>query len=79
VELSSADIFRTSWEEGFFRCGRPHFWCKKHRVFWNLWCVRTDKRVEPFADKGGGGHSRFCAYVFYGRLLKAATCVRATA
>jgi len=25
------------------------FWCKKHRIFWNLWRVRTDKgRRGPF-------------------------------
>jgi len=35
--------------EGFFRCGRPHFLVQKHRIFRNLWCVRTD-------NTGGGGH-----------------------
>jgi len=29
--------------EGFFRCRRPTFWCKNHRDFRSLWCVRTDK------------------------------------
>jgi len=33
------------------------FGVKKLRIFQNLWCVRTDKRVEPewtFFDQGGG-------------------------
>jgi len=40
-------------------------WCKKLRIFRSLWCVRTDKGVEPvpiFADKRGRrvNISRFC-------------------
>jgi len=34
------------------------FDAKYLRIFRNLWCVRTDKGVEPvrtFAEKGGGG------------------------
>jgi len=33
------------------------FWCKKLRIFRNLWCVRTVKGVEPvrtFFGQGGG-------------------------
>jgi len=49
------------------------FWCKKHAIFQILWCVRTDKGVEPvriFCGQGGGvTFSRFCANVFYGRPL----------
>jgi len=32
---------------GFFRSGRPHFFVQILRIFRNLWCVRTDKGVEP--------------------------------
>jgi len=55
----------------FFRCGRPHFLVKKHRIFWNLWCVRADKRgLSQFIMRTGGGQfSRFCADVLYGRPL----------
>jgi len=38
------------------------FWCKKLRIFRNLWCVRMNK-------EGRGHFSRFCADVFDGRLL----------
>jgi len=48
--LSSADILRT---RGFLT-----FWRKKLWIFRNLWCVRTDKEVEPvrtFFGQGGRG------------------------
>jgi len=60
--LSSADIFDIFQTRGFFRCGRPHLWCKKRRIFWKLCCVRTDKGE-------GVNFSRFCADVIYGRPL----------
>jgi len=33
------------------------FWCKNHRIFRNLWCVRTGKGVEP------GGKAQIFAIV----------------
>jgi len=42
------------------------FWCKKLRIFRNLWCVRTDKGVEPVRTREVN-FSRFCADVFYRR------------
>jgi len=50
----------------FFRCGCPHFfaWCKKLRIFRNLWCARrprTDKKSWANADKGKGVN--FCDFV----------------
>jgi len=55
------------------------FWCKKLRIFWNLWCFRTDKWAKPgwtFCRLGGQffvdrqikeevNFLRFCAAVPY--------------
>jgi len=38
------------------------FWCKKHRIFRNLWCVLTDKGGWVSANREGGG-SIFCDFV----------------
>jgi len=42
---STTDVLRT-------------FWCKKLRIFWNLWCDRTDKeglsQCEHFLDEEKG-------------------------
>jgi len=46
--LTSEDIFRTRDERGFFRCGRPHFFVQKHRVF-------EIYGVSPRTRGGGGG------------------------
>jgi len=43
--LSSADIMRTRGK-GSSDADVCTFWCKKLRVFQNLWCVRTDKDRE---------------------------------
>jgi len=56
--------------EGFFRCGRPHFFVQKHRIFQNFWCVRMDKekgvsQCGHFADKERVNFSRFCVDVVY--------------
>jgi len=59
--------------EGVVQCGQGGkgsssdadvrtFWCKKLRIFRNLWCVRTGR-------EGGGNFSRFCADVLYGQAL----------
>jgi len=53
---------------GFADADVRTFWCKKHQIFRNLWCVRTDKgggvdkgfcgqvsHYRHFVDKGGGG------------------------
>jgi len=77
---------RSQGVKGFVQCGHfadsggssdadvRTFWCKKFGIFRNLWCVRTDKGVEPvrtFCRQGGGvNFLRFCADVFYGRPLK---------
>jgi len=47
------------------------FWCKKPRIFRNLWCVFTDKErgVESMRTVEGVNFSRFCADAFYGRPL----------
>jgi len=37
-------------EEGFFKCGRPHFLVQKTSDFLYLWCVRTDKGSCASAD-----------------------------
>jgi len=71
VGLSSSDFFRT---RGFFICGRPHFFVQKHRVFWKLWCVCTDKGSWASANilwtRGEGvNFSQFFADVLYGRSL----------
>jgi len=54
---------------GVFRRERPNFWCRKLRIFPNLWCVLTDKGGWAIADKGGG---QFFA-ILCGRLLWTAT------
>jgi len=58
--LSGADIFRTRGERSSSNEDVRTFWCKKLRIFRNLWCVRTDKGVNFL---------RFCAKVLDGRLL----------
>jgi len=64
--LSSTDILRTrgSSSDADVRT----FLRKKLRIFWNLWCVRTDKErawasADIFRTRRGGGvnFSRFCA------------------
>jgi len=73
-----------SGEEGFVQFGHfadkggssdadiRTFWCKKHRIFRNLWCICTDKgggmlnQCGHFADKGEG---QFFA-ILCGRPLK---------
>jgi len=48
-------IFWTRWYSNVDVCT---FWCKKHRIFWNLWCVHTDEGFEPvrtFCGQGKGG------------------------
>jgi len=48
-----------------------HFLVHKNRIFWKLWCARTDKGegVEPVRTRREGvKFSRFCADVLYGRL-----------
>jgi len=48
---------RTRWGRGFFRCRRSRFLMQKIGIFRNLWCVCTDKGVEPvriFFGQGGG-------------------------
>jgi len=59
--FSSADILRTGGG-GFFRCGRPHFWCKNLLIFQILWCVSYKQEEKEglsqfghFADNGGRG------------------------
>jgi len=63
-----ADMLRTRGEGSSVADVRT-FWCKKIRIFQNLWNVRMDKREGPrgvesarsFSDKGGG--SIFCDFV----------------
>jgi len=43
-----------------FRCGRPYFLMQKHRIYRNLWCVRTEKGLRQcgqFSDKGSIFHN----------------------
>jgi len=52
VILSSADILRTRGRKGSSDADVRTFWCKKCRIFWNLWCVSSPhgqrgKGVEP--------------------------------
>jgi len=64
------------------------FWCKNFRFFRNLWCVRTDKGVEPvqkfcgqgrlrqcenFADKGGQFFAILCGHLLWTPLTNTAT------
>jgi len=44
-------------------------WCKKLWMFWNFWCIRTDKR-------GGNQFSWFSADIFYRRPLMEDVCNR---
>jgi len=73
--LSSADILRTKGDESSSVADISDFWCKKLWIFWNLWCVRTDKRgggwakADIFRTEGVDNFSRFCADVLYERLL----------
>jgi len=57
VLSSSANVLQTREMEGFFKCIVCTFLCKKLRIFWNLWCVCTNKGE-------GVNFSRFCAYVY---------------
>jgi len=62
--LSSANIFRTTGRGSSSDVDVGTFWCKNHRVFRNLWCVRTDKRdrvekVRTFCGQGRRGGSIF--------------------
>jgi len=43
------------------------FWHKKLRIFLNLWCIRTDKGVEPVRTFCGQGGQFFA--ILCGRLL----------
>jgi len=61
---------RTFCGQGGSSYGRPHLLEQKHRVFRNLWCVRTDKKGWASTDilrQGGDNFSRFYMGVFYGR------------
>jgi len=57
--LSSADVLRTNGG-GYSNADIRTFWCKKHRIFRNLWFVHMDKgggvlsQCGHFADKGEG-------------------------
>jgi len=65
--LSSVDILRTMGEGGYSEADVRTFWRKELRIFWNLWCIRTDKGIEPvriFCGQGRGGSIFLC-----GRLL----------
>jgi len=59
------DIFRTrGW--GSSDADVRIFWCKRLRIFRNLWCVRTDKRgeeVEPVQTFSGQEGSIFCVFM----------------
>jgi len=35
---------------GFFRCGRPHFWCKKTRFFEIYGVLARIRKVKASAD-----------------------------
>jgi len=62
--LSSAD-------KGSSFADVPTLWCKKLRIFRNLWCVYTDKRGWASADifrTRGVNFSQLCGF-FYGRPL----------
>jgi len=42
-DLSIVDILRTRGEGVFSKADVRTFWRKNLRIFWNLWCVHTDK------------------------------------
>jgi len=68
--LTSAGIFRTR-DEGFFRCGHPHFFAQKTSDFSKFMVCQNGQggkgllsQCKHFVDKGEGvNFSRFCADV----------------
>jgi len=48
-------------QDGFFRCGRPHFLVQKHWIFRNLLFVRTDKGGWGLSQYEQGGRGQFFA------------------
>jgi len=88
VFLKGLPIKDVRSQGGFVQCGQfaykedssdadvRTFWCKKLRIFQNLWCVRTDsarkvEQLRTFCGQRGRRvkFSRFRADIFYGRPL----------
>jgi len=71
---SSIKDVRSQGGDGFVQCGNfadkeeggssdadvRNFWCKRTRIFWNLWCVHTDKGGWASSDKGGQFFAILC-------------------